>query len=142
MPAQKQTSIEGLRIYQASRALEDHIYELVKTLPQEEFYRLGNDLRRSSAAVSHYITESHQRYSYSLRLEALHLARSEAEYLKALLIQCAKQQYAETTSLQDGCNGVIKQAWGLISYLKQRQQERQTAMRISAADDLVAARSS
>lgn len=133
-------SIEGLRIYQSSRALEDSVYELVKKLPANQFYRLGNDLRRSSAGISHYITECHRRYSYSVKLETLHLARMEAETLKKLLADYEAQGYGPTAKLQDGCTGIIKQSWGLIKYIKQRQSERQAEARTKASDELVAAR--
>jgi four helix bundle protein len=134
-------SIEGLRIYQASRKLEDAVYELVKSLPRSEFYGLGNDLRRSSAAVSHYLTECHRRYSYSIKLEALHLARTEAETLKGLLAGCESAGHGPTGELRDGCTGIIKQSWGLIKYLKHHQAERQAASHVRASDELVAARS-
>ena len=133
-------SIEGLRIYKASRELEDSTYELVKKLPEKEFYKLGNDLRRSSAAVSHYLAECHRRYSYGVKLEALHLARTEADTLKALLADHEAQGYGNTSKLQEDCTGLIKQSWGLIKYIKQRQAERQTLARTRAADELVAAR--
>jgi len=133
-------SIASLRIYQASRTTEDAVYELVKGLPDTEFYRLGNDLRRSSAAVSHYLTECHRRYSYSIKLEALHLARTEAEVLKKLLADHEALGYGPTGKLQDACTGIIKQSWGLIKYIKQRQNERQATARAKASDELVAAR--
>ena len=138
--AEVTTSIERMRIYQSSRALEDAVYELVRTLPTSEFYRLGNDLRRSSAAVSHYITECHRRYSYSVKLEALHLARTEAESLKQLLIDYEAQGFGKTTSLQNQCVGITKQSWGLIKYLKARQTEQRISARAQAADELVASR--
>src|SRR4051812_24496915 len=118
-------SIEGLRIYKSSRDLEDQVYELVKRLPAEEFYRLGDDLRRSSAAISHYISEAHKRYSYSLKLEALHLARTETERLQQRLEEHQGKGYGDTEKLQEACVGVTKQAWGLIKYFKQRQAARQ-----------------
>jgi four helix bundle protein len=134
------TSIEGLRIYQASRALEDSVYELVRALPPAEFYRLGNDLRRSSAAISHYISESHKRYSITAKLENLHLARIEIDQLKKYLSQHADQGYGSTTGLQNACIGLTKQAWGLVKHYQQRRRDQQTAARINAADALVAAR--
>ncbi|HUC87450.1 MAG TPA: four helix bundle protein [Candidatus Saccharimonadales bacterium] len=133
-------SIEGLRIYQTSRNLEDAVYELVKQLPQAEFYGLGNALRRSSAAVSHHITECHRRYSYAVKLEALHLARLEADNLCQLLVDHTAQGYGETKPLQDTCTTIVKQSWGLIRYLKLRQAERQAEARINASDELIAAR--
>jgi len=133
-------SIEGLRIYQASRLLEDTVYELVKELPASEFYRLGNDLRRSSAAISHYIAECHRRYSYNVKLEALHLARSEAERLSQLLGDYEARGFGPTVGLQEKCEGIVKQSWGLIRYMKNRQRERQAEVRIQTSDQLVAAR--
>ncbi len=138
--SQSSTSIEGLRIYQASRNLEDAVYELVKRLPAAEFYRLGNDLRRSSAGTSHYITEFHRRYSYSVKLEALHLVRAEADTLKKLLADHEAHGFGDTKELQNACTSIVKQSWGLIRYLKQRQTERHQEIRASATDQLVAAR--
>jgi four helix bundle protein len=141
MSSYKHASIEGLRIYQSSRNLEDQIYELVRKLPPEEFYRLGNDLRRSSAAISHYISEGHKRYSYSLKLEALHLARVEADRLQQLLADYSRRGFGTSETLQEDCKAVTKQAWGLIKYYRRRQSQRQAAARVRAADALVAARS-
>lgn len=143
MPQAKETkSIENLRIYQASRGLEDAIYELVQKLPSEEFYKLGDDLRRSSAAISHYVAEAHKRYSYGFKLEALHLARTEAELLQKHLIAHAEKGYGATAELQEQCVAVIKQSWGLIKYIKQRQAERRASVQVQASDELVAARAS
>jgi four helix bundle protein len=137
----KARSIEGLKIYQTSRQLEDAVYELVKALPEEEFYKLGNDLRRSSAAISHYISEAHQRYSYGVKIESLHLARTEADNLNLLLQAHAQRGYGDTKQLIEECTVVIKQAWGLIRYFKQKQDERQANASIKATDELVASRS-
>jgi four helix bundle protein len=133
-------SIESLRIYQTSRDLEDAVYELVKQLPREEFYGLGNELRRSSAAVSHYITECHRRYSHNLKLEALHLTRLEADTLHKLLADYQSRGYGDARKLQESCIGIIKQSWGLIRYMKQRQAEQQAEAQARASDELVAAR--
>lgn len=133
-------SIEGLRIYQASRGIEDAVYELVKRLPASEFYAPGNDLRRSSAAISHYVAECHRRYSYSVKLEALHLARTEAETLRGLLLEHEQRGYGKTGELSANCTTIVKQSWGMIKYVTSKQAERQEQIRISSSDQLVAAR--
>ncbi len=135
-------AIERLRIYQAGRQLEDNVYELVKRLPRDQFYVLGNDLRRSSAAVAHYISEAHRRASLSLKLEAIHLVRVEADRLKNLLAKHSSQGYGNTDSLRVECDGITRQAWGLIRYYKNQQNARQKLAQISAADALVMARRS
>jgi four helix bundle protein len=125
-------SISGLRIYHA-------VYDLVKGLPEKEFYNLGNDLRRTSAAISHYISEAHKRYGYGIKIESLHLARHEADELRNHLSAYSKK-YGDTAKLQEDCVAVAKQSWGLIKYFQQRQAERQASASAHASDELVAAR--
>jgi four helix bundle protein len=121
------SSIEGLRIYQSAVSLEDQVFALVKTLPADQYYQLGNDLRRASAAVCHYISEAHKRYSYSLKLDSLHCARTEAEEATHLLEQFQADKHGDTTQLIEDYTGVIKQAWGLIKFFKNQQQIKQSA---------------
>ena len=130
-------SFEQLRIYKDARGAEDQVYELVKTLPVEQFYGLGNDLRRSSAAVSHHIMEAHRLYSYRLKLDALTAARREAE---------ATQRHLETardlgapSGLSEAYTGVIKQSWGLSKWLRVKLDERREKAEIAAKDELVEA---
>ena len=130
-------SIQQLRIYVTARELEDRVYELVKDLPEELRYPLGNNLRRSSSAVSHYISEAHRHYSYSLKLEALHEARVAAERTQLLL---ADAPGIEAAAIGSDYIGVVKQAWGLIKYIKKRRNERLTRNMVSAVDEQVAAR--
>ena len=130
-------TIEQLRIYKTARELEDKIYELVKAFPAEQFYGLGNDLRRSSAAVSHHIMETHRLYSYRLKLDALADARREAEVTQRHL-QSAKALGA-TPELTEEYTGVIKQSWGLSKWLKAKLAEKQAENEVASKDQMVAA---
>ena len=136
-----EVSIAQLRIYQLAHRLEDNVYELVKGLPEEQFYPLGNDLRRASAAAAHYIAQAHRSYSYQLKLESLHAARSAAEDMGKLLERVQQEGFGDTKALAEDYTTLIKQNWGLIKYLKNRQAEKQTAAIAAAKDELVAARS-
>jgi len=132
-------SIQQLRIYTTARVLEDQVYEFTKSLPTELTYPLGNDLRRSSAAVSHHISEAHRRYSYTLKLESLAAARDAAEVTQKLLEEARVN--GANDSLISGYTGVIKQSWGLIKYLKNRRAERMVKAEIKTKDEVVSARS-
>ena len=131
-------SIAKLRIYQNASELEARIFELVQQVPPEHYYPTADDARRASAAVCHHLYQTHQHYSYILKLEELAAARRSAEALQRLLPQL--QAYGDTQRLAEGYVGIIKQSWGLTKYLKQRQNERQAQARAQAADELVAAR--
>ncbi len=109
-------TIEHLRIYKSARALEDQVYELVKQLPADHFYGLGNNLRRSSAAVSHHIMGAHRLFSYRLKLDELAAMRREAEAAQKQLESA--RDFGATDELISEYTGVIKQSWGLTNWLK------------------------
>lgn len=132
--------VENLRIYQTARSAEDLVHELVKVLPQEEFYQLGNALRRSSAACAHYIAQAHDEYSFTHKIESFHNARRSAETAIGLLEGYEQKKYGKTGKLVEEYTAVIKQTWGMIKWLRARQEQRQAAQVIQATDELVAAR--
>ena len=130
-------AIQQLRIYKSARELEDQVYELVKSFPAEQFYGLGNDLRRSSAAVSHHIMETHRLFSYRLKLDALAAARREAEVTQRHLE--AAVELGASKELCEEYLGIVKQSWGLSKWLKTKLAERQAKATINAKDEQVAA---
>lgn len=132
-------SIEKLRMYQLAVELEDQVIDLARQLPANQRYPLGNDIRRAGVAVSHHISQAHQRYSYQLKQQELAAAREEAERVRALLGQLADS--APVRDLIEGYVGVIQQSWALSKWLKSRQAERQVQAAVQATDELVAARS-
>ncbi|HVQ43594.1 MAG TPA: four helix bundle protein [Candidatus Saccharimonadia bacterium] len=133
-------SIEQLRIYKTARSAEDSVYELVKTLPADHFYGLGNDLRRSSAAVSHHIMGAHRLFSYRLKLDELAAMRREAEITQKFLDEA--RQFGATDELITDYTAVIKQSWGLTKWLKARLAEKQEKAEVAAKEELVAAMAS
>jgi len=130
-------SIEQLRVYKMSRGVEDVIYETVKTLPVEHFYGLGNDLRRSSAGVSHYLMESHRLFSYRLKLDALAAARRECEAVQKHL--AAAKDLGFDQKLIDDYAAIIKQTWGLTKWIRNKLIERQEKAEVSAKEAMAAA---
>ncbi len=130
-------SIEQLRIYKSSRAAEDQVYELVKGFPAEQFYALGNDLRRSSAAVSHYIMGAHRLFSYRLKLDELAAMRREAEITQKHLE--AARSLGATKELIAEYTGIIKQSWGLSKWLKAKLNEKQEKAEVAAKEHMAGA---
>ena len=127
-------SVEQLRIYKTARSLEDQIYELVKTFPAEQFYGLGNDLRRASAAVSHHIMETHRLYSYSLKLDCLANARREAEIAQKHLSTAL--ELGATPEMIEEYTIIIKQSWGLTKWLKAKLTERNEKAEVAAKEEM------
>lgn len=130
-------SIKQLRIYKSARALEDQIYELVKQFPADQFYGLGNDLRRSSAAVSHHIMGSHRLFSYRLKLDELDATRREAERTQRHLE--AARDLGATAELISEYTGIIKQSWGLTKWIKAKLEEKAEKAEVAAKEQMAGA---
>src|SRR5687768_12055179 len=105
--AKNKHSVEDLRIYQTARSNEDLVHDLVRALPQEEFYKLGNELRRASAACAHYIVQAHNEYSFSHKIESFHNARRAAETAIGLLEAYEASKYGKTGKLVEEYTAVI-----------------------------------
>ena len=130
-------SIEQLRIYKSARAAEDQVYELVKQFPVEQFYGLGNDLRRSSAAVSHHIMGAHRLFSYRLKLDELAAMRREAEVAQKHLENA--RALGATDELIAEYTAVIKQSWGLSKWLKAKLEEKHEKAEVAAKEQMAGA---
>ncbi len=57
-------SFRDLRVYQASFALQQEVFEVTKRFPKEETYSLTDQFRRSSRAVGANIAEAWQKRRY------------------------------------------------------------------------------
>jgi four helix bundle protein len=127
-------SIEKLRIYKSALGAEDQVYELVRQFPADKFYGLGNNLRRSSAAVSHYIMSAHRLYSYRLKLDELTAMRREAEITQYELEKA--RDFGATDELISEYTTIIKQSWGLTKWIKDKMNEKKWSNEISAKEQM------
>ncbi|MFJ6901774.1 four helix bundle protein [Streptomyces hokutonensis] len=115
-------SIQQLRIYREARELEDQVYELVKKFPVDEFYDLGNVLRRESAAVSHHIMEAHRLISYRYKIDALDNARREAISIKHSI--GVAEELGVDQKLIESYEGIAQQCLSLSEWLQGKLEER------------------
>lgn len=54
---------EDLEVYKAARHLRGRAYKLIKTLPPEEKYALGLQMRKASVSVTNNIAEGYGRHN-------------------------------------------------------------------------------
>jgi four helix bundle protein len=134
------SSVEQLKVYVLAHELEEKTLNLVKAMPAENFYPLGNSLWRAATATAHYIAEAHERYSYTIKIQSLQYGRIAAEEAIKQLEEFEQQFGADTKALSEEFLAVVKQCWGLIKYLQGKQREKADMHSARAADELVAAR--
>lgn len=134
------SSVEQLKVYVLAHQLEGKVFDLVRMMPAENFYPLGNSLWRSATATAHHIGEAHERFSYTIKIQSLQYGRIAAEETIKHLEEFEKQFGADTKALGEDFLGVVKQCWGLIKYLQGKQREKAESYSARAADELVEAR--
>ncbi|RYD90756.1 MAG: four helix bundle protein [Sphingobacteriales bacterium] len=61
---EKHQSFTELKVWQKARALKNDIFQLVKSFPTEEKYRLVDQIVRSSRSVGANIAEGHGRFTF------------------------------------------------------------------------------
>ncbi len=87
MNEELKTTFETLEVWQESRKLRMEISQLVKEFPDEEKYRLVDQMIRAARSVSGNIAEGHGRYHFQENIQFCRRARgSLAELLDHLYV--------------------------------------------------------
>ncbi|GAB2984827.1 four helix bundle protein [Mucilaginibacter puniceus] len=112
-----------LDAWKKSRILRNEIFELVKSFPNEEKYRLADQVIRSSRSIGNNIAEGHGRYHYADSSKFLINARgSAAETIDHLIIALDEKYISgeifEKFKIQsEECMKLIN---GYINYFRQQ----------------------
>jgi four helix bundle protein len=118
--------IENFKIYNLAERMEIFLHKLTKKFPDDEKYRMIDQIRRASNAISSNIAEVYGRYSYKEKIRYMHIARGESYELKQLIIRSQKKEYIKKESLDFIDNKMvelIKGINGYIRFLKNKQTE-------------------
>lgn len=117
----KNSSFTTLEVWKRSRELKIKIFELIKQFPNEEKYRLSDQIVRSARSISANIAEGHGRFSYKDQLHFCIISRgSLTETLNHVIdaFDCkyiSKQQLIE---LEQDLNELHKLLNGYISFIR------------------------
>lgn len=97
MNEEMKTTFETLEVWQESRKLRLEISQLVKDFPDEEKYRLVDQMIRAARSVSGNIAEGHGRYHFQENIQFCRRARgSLAELLDHLYVGLDEKYITET----------------------------------------------
>ena len=119
-------SFEDLEVYKAAREFRKKIYKLIKGLPPEEKYNLGDQMRRASLSLTNNIGEGHGRYHFQENIQFCRISRGSLMELIDDLNTCIDEKYFEQNylnQLKDEGYRINKMLNGYIGYLKKRKAE-------------------
>ena len=117
-------SFESLKVWQLSREIRNDIFELCKSFPSEEKYKLSDQMIRASRSIGNNISEGYGRYHYQENIQYCRQSRGSAYELVDHLItalDCGYIQTADFNSLKGKIEECIKMTNGYISYLNREK---------------------
>jgi len=120
-------SFEDLEVYKAAREFRKKIYKIIKGLPPEEKYNLGDQMRRASLSLTNNIGEGHGRYHFQENIQFCRISRGSLMELIDDLNVCIDEGYfplAYMEELKAEGYTVNKMLYGYIVYLKKRKNQQ------------------
>ncbi len=119
-------SFEELEIYKKSCIFRKKIFELAKTFPSSEKFKLVDQLVRSTRKCPANIAEGHGRYHYQENIQYCRIARGSLTEAQDHL-NCAYECEYITITLRDELKSeaqeIIKMINGYIKYLEKKKKE-------------------
>jgi len=119
------SGLENLKIYVLAERLEIFFHKLTKKYPVDEKYRMVDQIRRASNAITSNIAEGYGRYTYKEKIRYMHIARGESFELKQLMIRSQKKEYIKKESLdfiESKITELIKGINGYIKFLRNKSE--------------------
>ena len=120
-------SFESLKVWQKSRAFSNKIFQLSKEFPNDEKYRLVDQLIRSSRSIPANIAEGHGRYHFQENIQFCRVARgSMSESLNHLICACDCNYITENrlNELKSDIEELQRIINGYINHLKSRKDNQ------------------
>jgi four helix bundle protein len=117
------SSFTDLEVWKKSRTLRNKIYELVKSFPADEKYRLSDQVICSARSISNNIAEGHGRYHYADAAKFLINARGSASETIDHLIIALDCDFIDNDTFElykADCEECMKMINGYINFLRKQ----------------------
>lgn len=91
--AKREPGFTKLWIWQEGHKLMLEIFEICKTLPREERFRLRDQIERASNSVIDNIAEGYSSYYYNDKIKGMNIARKEASETQNHILKMKSKRY-------------------------------------------------
>ena len=121
MPENSHQSFTELEVWKKARIFKNEIFELTKSFPAEEKFRLTDQVIRSSRGINSVIAEGHGRFTYKDQLHFCVIARGSLSESYNHLIDAFDAKYITIEQLKYyklKIDEIEKLLNGYISYLR------------------------
>jgi four helix bundle protein len=124
MMGEKFPELEDLNVWKYCRELKKKLTKVARGLPQDEKYRLTDQVIRASRSITNNIAEGYGRFHYQENIQYLRQSRGSL-YECIDHLYCVKDdQYIPEEKfniLKENCQTCLKLLNGYIKYLKNRK---------------------
>ena len=124
MEKAKYDDFRDLDVWKKCRDIRKKVWELCKTLPAEEKFRLADQMIRSSRSATSNIAEGYGRFHYQENIQFCRQSRGSLyELIDHILVaeECEYLDKQQTENLIDEIKTTIRTLNGYIKYLKSRK---------------------
>ena len=111
-------SFEDLEVWRAARKLKSFLRELIKTFPDSEKYRLGDQIIRAKRSVTANIAEGFGRYYFQENIQFCRTARGSLSELLDHMITSFDNLYISEGEYSDARNRIINCMKLLNGYIR------------------------
>lgn len=121
MSSNAHQSFTDLDVWKSARKLKIRIWNLVKSFPPKEKFRLTDQLIRSSRAVSSMIAEGHGKFTYKNKINYCMMGRGSLSETWNHLIDAMDTEYInkeELTTFKMDIDETAKLLNGYINFLR------------------------
>ena len=122
----RNNDFRDLRVWQQCRDIREKIWELTRSFPSEEKYRLTDQMVRSSRSATNCISEGYGRYHYQENIQFCRHSRGSLFELIDHVSISYECQYIDDTvqnELISDIKSAIRGINGFIKYLQNQKSE-------------------
>ena len=125
----KYQSFTDLKVWKEARGFQLFIFNLSKSFPPEEKYKLSDQIIRSSRSIAANIAEGHGRFHFQEQIQFCRQARgSLSEVLNHIYtaFDCNYISKEQVIEIENKSGLLLKLVNGYIFYLKNQKQTQST----------------
>ncbi len=120
----KNRDFTSLEVWQKNRKVKLFFYsDIIRNLPQEEKYALGQQIRRAAISITANIAEGYGRFHYQEGLQFYRIAKGSLYELKDHLISCLDLDYISKDTLTKGFELIEEGKMLLNGFIKYTQSK-------------------
>ncbi|MFB0552820.1 MAG: four helix bundle protein [Phycisphaerae bacterium] len=119
---------ENLWVWQKAHKLMQEIHRFCMTLPQEEKFRLRDQIERCSSSVCDNIAEGYTAYYYNEKIKGFNTARKEAGETQNQVRKLSGKGYLDSKQSQkwvEEYEEVIRGINGFTRYIRKKKDAKQ-----------------